>query len=117
MRALSRAGFDATQGQSMRVIGAPPSRPDAQPHVAIDTVARMVFVPMYPGLPDRSIRRMAEVLLRSVASPADEGGASRRPSRDEQSPAIIAPKGHLRIAQQVTLISGFGRVDFRCKSL
>jgi dTDP-4-amino-4,6-dideoxygalactose transaminase len=96
MAALSRAGFDATQGQSMRVIGAPPSRPDTQPHVAIDTVARMVFVPMHAGLPDRSIRRMAEVLLRSATPPTDDGAASVRRAREDSSSEIKKPVSHER---------------------
>ena len=64
MDALREAGFDATQGESMRIIPKPADSPAIEPVIAADLLKRMVYVPMYPELTERAVDRLAEVLLR-----------------------------------------------------
>ena len=59
--ALARTGFDSTQGNSMEVVAAPDGRPDSA--VAIrQAFRRIVYLPLYPGMPDSAVERMAEVV-------------------------------------------------------
>jgi perosamine synthetase len=64
--ALRKAGFDATQGQSMATVAPPVDRPEVAPRQAANVLAKMVYLPIYPEMPERAIRKMAEVVL-SVA--------------------------------------------------
>ncbi len=64
MHALKDAGFDSTQGESMRIIPKPADSPAIEPVIAEGLLERMVYVPMYPELTDRAVDRLAEVLLR-----------------------------------------------------
>jgi len=66
---LAAAGFDATQGQSMTVIqkddparGEDGSSRQLAP-VAHDLLEHMVFLPFYPGMSERGLRKMADVIL------------------------------------------------------
>ena len=59
---LRRAGFDATQGQSLCVVSPPPGRPELDPRVARDTMAGSVFLPCYPEMPSEAASRLIEVL-------------------------------------------------------
>jgi dTDP-4-amino-4,6-dideoxygalactose transaminase len=61
-RELLRHGFDATQGQSMIVVEAPPGRDDLVPHNAFRLLAETVYLPFYDVLPDAELSRMAGVL-------------------------------------------------------
>ena len=67
--ALAQAGFDATQGNSMEIVDAPDGRPDTAV-VIRRTFRRIVYLPLYPGMPDSAIERMAQV-VRQTESPAD----------------------------------------------
>jgi dTDP-4-amino-4,6-dideoxygalactose transaminase len=70
--ALRRAGFDATQGHSMCVVQPPAGRPQSMAPTAAELLARIVYLPIYPEIPERSLDKMAEVVLavaRSVACP------------------------------------------------
>ncbi|HUG90882.1 MAG TPA: DegT/DnrJ/EryC1/StrS family aminotransferase [Planctomycetaceae bacterium] len=67
---LNRAGFDATQGQSMCVIPASDQRPELDPAGARELLARLVYVPLYAELPELEIRRLATVLLAEAAERA-----------------------------------------------
>lgn len=60
---LRRAGFDATQGQSLSVVGAPGDRPWLEPAAARDVLSRLVFLPLYPELSPRALRYLAQVVL------------------------------------------------------
>ncbi len=64
MDTLRQAGFDATQGESMRIVPKPADSPAIEPVIARDLLKRMVYVPMYPELTDRAAERLAEVLLK-----------------------------------------------------
>ena len=48
---LARAGFDATQGQSLCVVPPPTDRPELKARMAEDILAKIVFLPFYPELP------------------------------------------------------------------
>jgi dTDP-4-amino-4,6-dideoxygalactose transaminase len=61
---LAQAGFDATQGESMRIIAKPEDAPAMEPDASRELLKRMVYVPMYPELSDRAIDKLADVLLR-----------------------------------------------------
>ena len=63
LAALRQAGFDATQGQSMCVVPTPDERGDMLAPTAADTLARIVFLPIYPEMPTRSVRKMAHAVL------------------------------------------------------
>jgi dTDP-4-amino-4,6-dideoxygalactose transaminase len=63
IRALSQAGFDATQGESLRIIEKPADSPAMDPVAARDLLKKMVYVPMYPELTDRALEKLAGVLL------------------------------------------------------
>ncbi len=60
--ALSRAGFDATQRSSLRLIPPPENRKELDPILARALADRTVFLPFGQEMPLRAVRRMAEVL-------------------------------------------------------
>ena len=67
---LREAGFDATAAtSSIAAIDAPPDRGDLQPKASIELMRQVVFVPVYPEIPERAFRR----LLRALADLEDEG--------------------------------------------
>ncbi len=67
--ALRKAGFDATQGQSMATVAPPADRPEITPCRAANVLAAMVYLPIYPEMPERAIRKMARVILATSAPP------------------------------------------------
>lgn len=85
MTALRRAGFDATQGQSMCVVPTPEGRGDMLAPTATDTLARIVFLPIYPEMPTRSVRKMARAVLCVLRQ--------RRKANKSLRPARVAPAG------------------------
>ncbi len=60
---LDKAGFDATQGESMRVVEKPAASPAREPIAAREMLEKMVYLPMYPELSDRAIKKLADVLV------------------------------------------------------
>jgi perosamine synthetase len=65
---LARAGFDATQGQSLCVVSAPTDRPSLAAHAAERLLASVVFLPFYPELPPAESQRMAAVAANGAAA-------------------------------------------------
>jgi perosamine synthetase len=61
---LARAGFDATQGQSLCVVPPPGDRPEQKARTAEEILAKIVFLPFYPELPPPEATRMAEEVLK-----------------------------------------------------
>ena len=58
---LRRAGFDAATATSgIAAVPAPPERPELRPASAERTLARIVFLPVYPELADAELDRLAE---------------------------------------------------------
>lgn len=68
--ALRNAGFDATQGHSMCVVTPPADRPGLAARHAAETLARIVYLPIYPEMTERALRRMADVVLGVAERPA-----------------------------------------------
>jgi perosamine synthetase len=60
---LARAGFDATQGQSMCVVQPPADRAALKAQAAERLLANMLYLPFYPELTPGEARRMADVVL------------------------------------------------------
>ncbi len=56
---LARAGFDATQGQSLCVVSSDRDAADHAAPVAAELLAKMVFLPFYPELPPQESQRLA----------------------------------------------------------
>lgn len=84
---LAKAGFDATQGQSLTAIPAPASRPEMEALAARQVLAGVVFLPCYPELSSAPIARLAELAQREcqaadAASAACQGFASAMPRRE-----------------------------------
>ncbi|MBW3542152.1 MAG: DegT/DnrJ/EryC1/StrS family aminotransferase [Planctomycetes bacterium] len=65
---LKAAGFDATQGQSMCVVPGPAGRDEIEPRQTRELLAKMIYVPLYPALPEREIHRLADVLRADAAA-------------------------------------------------
>ena len=62
---LRQAGFDATAAtSSIAAVEAPSDRPDLQPKDSIDFMEHVLFVPVYPELPERAFRRLLQTLSR-----------------------------------------------------
>ncbi len=82
MAELARAGFDATQGQSLCVVPPPAGRMALKARAAQELLSRLVFLPFYPELPADESQRMAEVVAAamkpepaSVTAPAESSAA------------------------------------------
>jgi dTDP-4-amino-4,6-dideoxygalactose transaminase len=62
---LREAGFDATAAtSSIAAMAPPPDRPELEPNDSIDFMEQVVFVPVYPEIPERAFRRLLEALAR-----------------------------------------------------
>ena len=80
---LREAGFDATAAtSSIAAAEAPPDRPELQPKASIDFMEQVVFVPVYPELPERAFRR----LLHTLSRLQDERLGEFRPVREPGEP-------------------------------
>jgi len=64
--ALGGAGFDATQGQSMCVVAPPADRPELDPTEARLMLAKTVYLPFYPEMPEKPFRRMIGLMLKEL---------------------------------------------------
>lgn len=72
MNALRAAGFDAAMLRRSQSIHAPEDRPELEPVVARDALARLVVLPCYPQMPTSALDRQAEVIRAAVRG---NGGA------------------------------------------
>jgi perosamine synthetase len=63
--ALRNAGFDATDKQSMRAVSAPEGR--QKPIETGAMLEKIIYLPLYPGMPEKEIKRMAEILRQADA--------------------------------------------------
>ena len=79
-RALARAGFDATRGDSLVVVEPPAGRPELEPAQARDLLARTVYAPLYPELPPSALGRLAETLAADAAAAGAPGPGRPRPA-------------------------------------
>ena len=69
LAALRKAGFDATQGQSMATVAPPADRPEVAPAQAAHVLAKTVYLPIYAEMSERGVREMAEAVLSVAQSP------------------------------------------------
>ncbi len=66
---LRQQGFDASTATSALVaLPAPDGRREADPVAARRILERIVFLPVYPELPERELRRLLDVVLRRPAA-------------------------------------------------
>lgn len=93
---LWKAGFDATQGESMCVVAPPGDRADLTAKDARETVERLVYLPLYPEMPERCLRRMAQVLLDASRSDYEQ-----RPTRAGRRFRIRPPSRQRRNAEAI----------------
>jgi perosamine synthetase len=68
---LNRAGFDATQGQSMCVIPAPAGRGDLEPVHTRELLEHLVYVPLYAEVPVSEIDRLGQAVRADAAERAE----------------------------------------------
>lgn len=64
VEALRAEGFDATQMATMTSVPAPQDRADMAPRHAEALLRQLVYLPVYPELPDAELERLAGVLRR-----------------------------------------------------
>ena len=85
---LRHAGFDASRATSALVaLPAPQGRPEAEPVAARRMLGRVVFLPVYPELPEDELRRLTMAVCRTRS---DCAGSTRRP-------VISAPKSFVAV--------------------
>jgi dTDP-4-amino-4,6-dideoxygalactose transaminase len=85
--ALRSAGFDGSSAHSMCVVQPPADRPQQRAIVAEQILPRIVYLPLYPQMPEPELERMASVLHR-VAEMHD----TIRPSTARDA-AVVLPGG------------------------
>jgi len=68
--ALRQAGFDATQGHSMCVVSPPEDRPRHAAQRATLALAKIVYLPIYPEMPERALEAMSRVVLEVAVRPS-----------------------------------------------
>ena len=59
---LRQAGFDASRRGSLTALEPPAEFPDTSPRSARQLLDELVFLPLYPAMPEAEIRRLAEVI-------------------------------------------------------
>jgi perosamine synthetase len=77
---LRKRGFDATRSCRLSAVAAPGGRPELEPRNARELLSKVVFLPWYPELPIRALRRLAAI-LREESTPCPPPictGAGRR---------------------------------------
>lgn len=87
--ALRESRFDATQGHSMCVVAPPPDRGHRAASRAAWILSKIVYLPLYPEIPDSALARMAEVVLATARRPAN---LDDRPV-DQETEANLLPIG------------------------
>ncbi|MFT4556626.1 MAG: perosamine synthetase [Planctomycetaceae bacterium] len=66
--ALREAGFDSTVDNSLQPVKATDGRSDADPKTARRLLNSAIFLPVYEGMPEYEIRRMAQILRPLLSS-------------------------------------------------
>jgi hypothetical protein len=75
--AARAAGFDAARAASnLHAVPAPPGRPDLAPSTAAGMLSRLVYLPMYPEIPERERRRLLTAVLGGLGAARPVGVAS-----------------------------------------
>lgn len=93
---LRALGFDASRATSaLAAVPAPPGRPEAEPVAAHRMLERVVFLPVYPELPARDLRRLLQATMSSHWATA-----TSRPAATAMS-AGVGAAGTLRSSRAV----------------
>jgi dTDP-4-amino-4,6-dideoxygalactose transaminase len=66
---LRRAGFDGAQQTRSQAVAPPADRPELDPRVAREALARLIILPCYPAIPEAEIAREAEIVNRVTDKP------------------------------------------------
>jgi dTDP-4-amino-4,6-dideoxygalactose transaminase len=73
--ALSAHGFDATRGgSSMTVIPPPPGNSSRRAFRAEETLAQILYLPVYPGVSDKELARLARLIDAATGASAQRIG-------------------------------------------
>jgi len=88
---LRASGFDATRVASLRAVPVPAGRPDLEPREALRILARTVYLPCYPEMPERAVDAMADALAKAVRAGREKRGGEVRLRPAPASPAL-APR-------------------------
>ncbi len=77
---LRKGGFDATRSCRLSAVAAPGGRPELEPRNARELLSKVVFLPWYPELSVRALRRLAAILRdqATLCPPPICTGAGRR---------------------------------------
>ncbi|MBL8861585.1 MAG: DegT/DnrJ/EryC1/StrS aminotransferase family protein [Planctomycetes bacterium] len=67
---LREAGFDGTRVATMSAVPAPAGRPELEPREARALVARLVYLPLYPGLGAARAARLVDLVRRHAGAVA-----------------------------------------------
>lgn len=90
MRPLRARGFDSARGTtSITAVAAPASRPETEAHTAQRIMDRLLFVPMYPEMPEVERVRLVDAIraLRRAQPDGDAPRGGHAPSRVSASAA------------------------------
>lgn len=68
---LRESGFDATADSSMQPVEATDGRMESDPVIARGILKSALFLPLYGGMPESEIRRMAGILQPMISSESD----------------------------------------------
>ncbi len=70
--ALAAAGFDATAAHHLSAGQPPTDRPELDPKQARDALAKMIYLPCYPEMPERALEEMAQALQQALGKTGNE---------------------------------------------
>jgi perosamine synthetase len=68
MTSLRESGFDATCGSQLRPIPAPADRPDLNSPNAVAVIRQMMFLPLYPEMPEAAAVKMGQIVARAMTA-------------------------------------------------
>ncbi len=66
---MRRNGFDAANLPRNQAVAAPDDRPELEPRVAAELLAKLVILPCYDGMPDDELQRMARLVRKLAVQP------------------------------------------------
>jgi perosamine synthetase len=92
--ALRQAGFDATQGHSMCVVSPPQDRPRLAAHRAAAVLAKIVYLPIYPEIPDDALEVMSRVVFEVAVRPSLVANAPPAPAQPGGNGSNLPWNGH-----------------------
>ena len=64
---LCRTGFDTTTGAALGPVEPPGDRPELDPAVARQSLARALHLTVYPRMPDGEIERIGQAIMKMLS--------------------------------------------------